>query len=140
MPSETETYTTIFTRVAKHRLFSFFEKWGVNEPYEKSEAPIEPCDSQSTPFESTQNVKVGQVSPQSETPVEEFCLVSNEEIGQVAGEIWSFLHHQGPATFETLDHSLEYSRDTLLLGVGWLCREDKLNIQREEEFNTLSLR
>jgi hypothetical protein len=53
----------------------------------------------------------------------------NEDIGNAAGVIWEFLDQQSqPVTLSTLRKSLPLSYTLLMMGLGWLAREDKLDI------------
>ena len=53
-----------------------------------------------------------------------------ETIGNAAGEIWRFLDKQtAPVTLSTLRKNLSLSSTLLMMGLGWLAREDKLNIE-----------
>ena len=52
------------------------------------------------------------------------------EIGEAAGIIWKFLKQQdGPVTLSTLTKNLDLSSTFLMMGLGWLAREDKLTIE-----------
>jgi len=53
-----------------------------------------------------------------------------ESIGNVAGEIWIFLDAQSQATeLSILEKALQLPHKLLVMGLGWLAREDKLNIE-----------
>jgi hypothetical protein len=55
-------------------------------------------------------------------------------IGDAAGVIWRFLDQQSqPVTLSTLRRSLPLSSTLLMMGLGWLAREDKLNIEISDE-------
>jgi len=52
------------------------------------------------------------------------------EIGEAAGVIWRFLDKQTePVTLSTLRRNLPLSYPLLMMGLGWLAREDKINIE-----------
>ena len=58
----------------------------------------------------------------------------NEEIGNAAGMIWRFLDQQSePITLTALKKGLSLSSTLLMMGLGWLAREDKLNIEMSGE-------
>ena len=62
------------------------------------------------------------------------------EIGQ-AGRIWRQLAEQrGPATHSTLKRTTKLSNQLLLLGLGWLARDNKLTIVRRPRGLDVSLR
>lgn len=51
-------------------------------------------------------------------------------IGIAAGEIYRFLNKQRqPVTLSTLRKNLSLSSTLLMMGLGWLAREGKLNIE-----------
>jgi len=58
----------------------------------------------------------------------------NEAIGNAAGIIWRFLDQASqPVTLSTLRKSLSLSSTLLMMGLGWLAREDKLNIETSDD-------
>jgi hypothetical protein len=59
----------------------------------------------------------------------------SETIGNAAGMIWRFLHPQSqPVTLSTLKKNLGLSPTLLVMGLGWLAREDKLNIELSSSY------
>ena len=61
-------------------------------------------------------------------------------IGIRAGEIWQFLNQQGEVTVLKLKSSLKISNTLVCMGIGWLAREDKLNIREYEKGYKISLK
>jgi len=56
-----------------------------------------------------------------------------ETIGIAAGEIWKFLDKQEqPVTLSILRKNLSLSSTHLMMGLGWLARESKINIEIPE--------
>lgn len=56
-----------------------------------------------------------------------------ETIGIAAGEIWKFLDKQEqPVTLSTLRKKISLSSTLLIMGLGWLAREGKINIKMPE--------
>lgn len=53
------------------------------------------------------------------------------EVGDVAGKIWRLLDSNGPHTLAEIKKKLNVSSEILSFAVGWLAREDKVNIVRE---------
>lgn len=51
------------------------------------------------------------------------------EIGTVAGLIWKFLHSNGPVSIAKLMKEIDSPRDTILLALGWLAREGKIQFE-----------
>ncbi|MCC6493393.1 MAG: winged helix-turn-helix domain-containing protein [Pirellulales bacterium] len=61
-------------------------------------------------------------------------------IGQAAGEVWRVLSERGGQTLAGLKKSLDASDDLVLLGIGWLAREDKLAFETNGRTVTVSLK
>ena len=59
------------------------------------------------------------------------------EISQTAGRIWHVLQENGETTLSQLKKKVDGSTDTINQSIGWLAREDKLNI--EKKGNSLKL-
>jgi Winged helix-turn-helix domain (DUF2582) len=53
------------------------------------------------------------------------------QIGEAAGRIWQYLAEQGEATLPQLQRGTTLPERLLLMGVGWLAREDKLGFVQE---------
>jgi hypothetical protein len=52
-----------------------------------------------------------------------------EDIGNAAGVIWEFLDQQSePVTLGTLRKGVNLSANLMMMGLGWLARENKLGI------------
>jgi hypothetical protein len=52
----------------------------------------------------------------------------NDQVGETAGKVWHELSNEGPQTLVQLQKKLKESNEFLLLSVGWLAREDKVEI------------
>lgn len=58
----------------------------------------------------------------------------NEAIGNAAGAIWVFLDQQTQSvTLSTLKKSLPISSTLVMMGLGWLAREDKLIFEMSDD-------
>lgn len=54
-------------------------------------------------------------------------MVTQEEIGNIAGEIWHLLKEKGELSIsEVVSAVSNASQSTVYMGLGWLAREDKL--------------
>jgi hypothetical protein len=63
------------------------------------------------------------------------------EIGEVAGLIWRTLDLKGPLTTAKLVKELDDTpRDVVMQALGWLAREDKLEIEEEGRSRLVSLK
>ncbi len=49
------------------------------------------------------------------------------EIGNAAGVIWRFLDRHGETTLAKLKQGTKLSDQLLLMGIGWLAKEEKLS-------------
>jgi hypothetical protein len=55
------------------------------------------------------------------------------QIGVAAGEVWRMLEQSGPLSLPQLKKKLNGSSELLAFAVGWLAREDKLEILVEKK-------
>ncbi len=64
-----------------------------------------------------------------------------EMIGSVAGAIWNALNENGAMNAKDLKKVCKIKTDKeLYLAMGWLLREDKLNVEEEGKEVTLALK
>jgi hypothetical protein len=61
------------------------------------------------------------------------------QIGEAAGRIWQYLAEHDEATLPQLQRGTTLPERLLLMGVGWLAREDKLSFVQERGVLKLSL-
>ncbi len=54
-----------------------------------------------------------------------------EQIGQSAGQIYNYLSNNGEATFSKMKKELDLKGNFADLGLGWLAREDKVEISKK---------
>ncbi len=64
----------------------------------------------------------------------------NDRVGFAAGEIWKYLNENGESSPIKLKASLGLSNTLLYLALGWLAREDKVNIRQHEYSYRISLK
>ena len=62
------------------------------------------------------------------------------QIGEVAGQIWHTLDEQGPLSISKLVKAVDAPRDTVMQAIGWLAREDKVEIDETSRGRVVSLR
>ena len=67
----------------------------------------------------------------------EVCCVA--QIGETAGAIWKVLAEKGPQSTAQLVKEIDAPRDVVMQALGWLAREDKLEIE-DGRSRTVSLR
>ena len=62
------------------------------------------------------------------------------EIDNAAGSIWRYLNEHGETTLAGLRRGTRLSDQLVSMGVGWLAREDKLNVTKEGRTVKVALR
>ena len=55
-----------------------------------------------------------------------------DDIGKTAGKIWHYLEKHEEASVGKLTKELKQTERMVLLGIGWLAREGKLNIEKQQ--------
>ena len=63
----------------------------------------------------------------------------DREVGAAAGQIWQYLAEHDEAMLPQIQRGTTLSERLLLMGVGWLAREDKLCFVQERGILKLSL-
>ena len=61
-------------------------------------------------------------------------------IGETAGLVWRTLDAHGPMSMVRLIKAVGRPRDVVMQAVGWLAREDKVNIEEDRRTRIISLR
>jgi hypothetical protein len=56
-----------------------------------------------------------------------------EQLGITAGEVWHILNDFGPQTLAQLKKRLNDSGELVGFALGWLAREDKIDISQEKK-------
>ena len=62
------------------------------------------------------------------------------KIGETAGKVWKFLEQKGEANLTQIKKGVKADPNLILQGIGWLAREDKLQIEKKERFITYTLK
>lgn len=64
-----------------------------------------------------------------------------QSIGQSAGQIWNYLaENKGQATFTKIKKDLDLKGNFAELGLGWLAREDKIELAKSGNSLKIKLR
>ncbi len=61
-------------------------------------------------------------------------------IGETAGKIWNFLDQKGEATLSQIQKGTKGNPNMVLQGIGWLAREDKLEVRTKGRFTVYTLK
>ena len=64
----------------------------------------------------------------------------NGQVGEAAGKVWRLLNEEGPQTFPQLKKKLNGSGEMLGFALGWLAREDKVDITQEKKSVRVALK
>lgn len=64
----------------------------------------------------------------------------NGEIGLAAGEIWNLLDSNGKASINKLSSEINKPNNIIYMGLGWLAREDKIEIVKSKKGTKVSLK
>ncbi len=62
------------------------------------------------------------------------------KIGDVAGTIWHHLSEHGEMSLSKLKQGTKLSDQLLFMGLGWLAREEKLNLVQDKKTVKVSLK
>jgi hypothetical protein len=62
------------------------------------------------------------------------------QIGETAGVIWKALNKNGPLSVTKLAEKTSVNRDLLMQALGWLAREDKIDIAETKRGRVVSLK
>ena len=63
-----------------------------------------------------------------------------EIIGSTAGQVWEYLYKNGTVTAIKLKSELGISNSALYLALGWLAREDKIEVTEADHSFKISLK
>lgn len=56
-----------------------------------------------------------------------------EQVGETAGRVWHSLNDHGPQTLAQLKKRLNGSSELVTFALGWLAREDKVDISQDKK-------
>ena len=63
-----------------------------------------------------------------------------EHIGQTAGDVWQMLSINDSLSLAKLAKSIDAPRDVVMQAVGWLAREDKIEIEETKRGRFIRLK
>lgn len=64
----------------------------------------------------------------------------NSKVGEAAGKVWQVLSAEGPLTVAQLKTKLNGAGEELSFALGWLAREDKIEITPEKKSFRIQLK
>lgn len=62
------------------------------------------------------------------------------QIGEAAGAVWKALNKNGPLSVAKLAESTNVNRDLFMQALGWLARENKIDISETKRGRIVSLK
>lgn len=62
------------------------------------------------------------------------------QVGELAGQIWHTLSDQGPQTLAQLKKKVNGSGELVGFALGWLAREDKIDITQDKKSLKVALK
>jgi hypothetical protein len=62
------------------------------------------------------------------------------QVGETAGKIWEMLNESGPQTLAKIKKGLNGAGELVFFALGWLAREDKVDISQEKKTFKVTLR
>jgi hypothetical protein len=68
------------------------------------------------------------------------CVSCIPHVGEVAGTVWRVLSENGRISTSKLVKAVDEPRDTVMLALGWLAREEKITIDEEGRNRMVALR
>jgi Winged helix-turn-helix domain (DUF2582) len=71
------------------------------------------------------------------TATKESCV---SQIGETAGQVWHLLSEKGSLTIAKLVKEIDAPRDIVMQALGWLAREEKVEIEDDGRTRTVCLR
>ena len=63
-----------------------------------------------------------------------------EQVGTTAGKVWHSLNDHGPQTLAQLKKRLNGSGELVSFALGWLAREDKIEISQDKKSFKVALK
>jgi hypothetical protein len=63
-----------------------------------------------------------------------------QQIGETAGSVWHVLQSQGPMSLAKLVETVGTNRDVVMQAIGWLAREDKIDLTETKRGRIVALR
>jgi len=64
----------------------------------------------------------------------------NTTIGDAAGKVWEYLDKNGPSSVTKIATDAEISKNDMQRAIGWLAKEDKLEVEVKGRTETLWLK
>ncbi len=63
-----------------------------------------------------------------------------KNIGTIAGKVWKTLNSNGKMTVTSLTKKTSEKKDQILMALGWLAKEDKLDVKKKGNITYYNLK
>ena len=63
-----------------------------------------------------------------------------QDIGETAGKVWNLLQRNGKASLPTVERGVQSPKSVVLMAIGWLAREGKVELRQDKRTIELWLR
>lgn len=63
-----------------------------------------------------------------------------KNIGTIAGKVWKMLNMNGKMTINGLTKKTSEKKDQILMAIGWLLKEDKLDVTKKGNITYYNLK
>ena len=63
-----------------------------------------------------------------------------DRIGETAGLVWHYLNEHGATSLTAIAERVKVPRDLAMLAVGWLAREEKVEVSESGRTKTITLK
>lgn len=111
------------------------------KPVKKAAPKTAPESAQSLFGDAADEAKPAKAAPKKPASAAPTRPLTVEEIGHAAGEVWGALSTgNGGVSLAALKKSVDAPADLVLLALGWLAREDKVEIDASGRTPTVSLK
>lgn len=58
-------------------------------------------------------------------------MTDRASIGETAGKVWQFLNREGKSSVSAIEKGVGASSREVVMAIGWLAREDKVDMDEE---------
>ncbi len=70
----------------------------------------------------------------------EFIILINDEVGEAAGRVWQYLNTNGESSVTRICKDTKLEAKLCQRAIGWLVKEEKLQVRQQGRTEFISLR
>ncbi len=67
-------------------------------------------------------------------------MMDTASVGETAGKVWQFLDREGKSSVSAIEKGVDVSTREVLMSIGWLAREGKIDLSEEPRGLYITLR